>query len=73
MRGALSPAAVLEPAPICVELVAGNAAGANPAGDGPQFAGTDQRADVVLGALQLRGDVLHGQGDRALDAPIIAG
>jgi hypothetical protein len=53
---------VLKPAQICVELVAWNEAGSDPAGDRPQFVVTDQRANVVLGAAELRGNLANRQG-----------
>jgi hypothetical protein len=63
---------VLEPTKIGIEYVTRNEPGSDPAGDGLQFALTDQRADVVLGATELRGDLAHGQGRRPLHTRSIA-
>ena len=56
-----------EPAPVGVELVPRDAAGANPAGHGAQLALADEGADVVLGALELFGQLSNGQWGWALD------
>ena len=51
-----------ESAPVLLQHIARNAARPNPASDGSQLTRTDQRADVILGAIELHGDVVHGQG-----------
>jgi hypothetical protein len=53
---------VLEPTKIGVEYVTRNESGSDPAGDRLQFAVTDQRANVVLGAAELGGNLAHCQG-----------
>ena len=63
---------MLEPTKIGIEYVTRNEPGSDPAGDGLQFALTDQCADVVLGATELRGDLTHSQGRRPLHARSIA-
>jgi hypothetical protein len=52
---------VLEPTQIRVELVTRNEPGSDPAGDRLQFVVTDQRANVVLGAAELGGDLADRQ------------
>ena len=63
---------MLEPTKIGIEYVTRNEPGPDPAGDGLHFALTDQCADVVLGATELRGDLAHGQGRRPLHTRSIA-
>jgi hypothetical protein len=58
---------MVEPAPVGVELVARNEAGPDPAGDRPQLTGADQRADVLLRATELGGNVVHGQAGYLFD------
>lgn len=60
---------MLEPTPVRVELVARNPARPNAAGDRPQLAGPNQRANVVLGAFELGGKLSQCQWGRAFDAP----
>jgi hypothetical protein len=59
---------VLEPTEIIVELVTRNESGSDPAGDRPQFVVTDQRANVVLGAAELRGNLANCQRGGPLHA-----
>jgi hypothetical protein len=63
---------VPEPALVRVELVARNAAWPNAAGDRLQLAGADERADVVLGALELGRELLDGQRGGPFDERSIA-
>ena len=53
---------MLKPAQIRIELVTRNESGSDPAGDRPQFVVTDQRANVVLGAVELRGNLANCGG-----------
>jgi len=53
---------VLEPTQISVELVTRYESGSDPAGDRLQFVVTDQRANVVLGAAELCGNLADCQG-----------
>ena len=62
-----------EPAQISVDLVTRNPAGSNPAGDRPQLAVANQRANVFLGAAQLGGKLANRQGCGPLHAESIAG
>src|SRR5206468_7569689 len=55
-------APVSEPANVGVELVARDKAGPDPAGDGAQLPGADQRAHLVLGAVELGRNLADGQG-----------
>ena len=50
------------PTQIVVELVTRNESRSDPAGDRLQLAVTNQRADIVLGAAELGGNVANGQG-----------
>jgi hypothetical protein len=60
------------PPQIVVELVTRNESGSDPAGDGLQLAGTDQRANVVLGAPEFGGDFANRQGCGPLHGRSIA-
>jgi hypothetical protein len=62
----------LEPTQIRVELVTRNESGSDPAGDRLQFVVTDQRANVVLGAAELGGNLADCQGLRPLHVRSIA-
>jgi hypothetical protein len=59
---------VLEPAQIRVEYVTRNEPGSDPAGDRLRFTLTDQRANVVLGAAELGGNLADRQGCGPLHA-----
>jgi hypothetical protein len=61
-----------ETAQVRVDLVARHAPGANTARHGAQLALADQRANLVLGALKLRGKLSYGQGSGLLDGRSIA-
>ena len=63
---------MLEPTQIRVELVTRNEPGSAPAGARLEFAVTKQRANVVLGAAELGGDLADRQGCRPLHARSIA-
>jgi hypothetical protein len=52
---------VVEPTQISVELVPRNESGPDPAGDRLKFVVTDQRANVVLGAAELGGNLTDRQ------------
>lgn len=56
-----------EAAPVGIELVPRNASGTDPAGDGPQLARADERADLVLVALELVGELSDRQWGCAFD------
>jgi hypothetical protein len=60
---------VLEPTQIIVELVTRYESGSDPAGDRLQFVVTDQRANVVLGAAELGGNLADCQGLGPLHSP----
>jgi hypothetical protein len=53
---------VLEPTQIGVEFVTRNEPGSDPAGDRLKFAVANQRANVVLGAAELGGNLADRQG-----------
>jgi hypothetical protein len=59
---------VLEPAQIRVEYATRNEPGSDPAGDPLRFTLTDQRANVVLGAAELGGNLADRQGCGPLHA-----
>ena len=63
---------MLEPTQVCVELVARNEPGSDPAGDRLKFAVTDQGANVVLGAGEFDGNIADRQGCGPLHARSIA-
>jgi len=52
---------MLEPTQIGVEYVARNEPGSDPAGDRLKFAVADQRANLVLGAAELNGNLTDGE------------
>jgi len=64
---------VLEPTQIRVEYVARNEPGSDPAGDRLKLAVTNQRANLVLGATELRGNLAARQGSWPLHARSMAG
>jgi hypothetical protein len=63
---------VLKPTQIRVELVTRNESGSDPAGYGLEFVVTDQSANVVLGAAELRGNLANCQGGWPLHTRSIA-
>lgn len=60
---------MLQPAQVRVDLVARDAAGPDPAGDGLELAAANQRADLVLGAAELGRELGDGQRCGAVHDP----
>lgn len=73
LRGIRGAESVLEPTQIRVEYVARNEPGSDPAGDRLKFAVTDQRANLVFRATELRGYLASRQGCWPLHARSMAG